>query len=244
LSNVRTHALLSIRRDLKQIGTLSVWPQLSLSEELMRRERVNAISLWSDRPRLPWRACRASVEALLRGRPPFVEAWPPGSRILAEAGEAVQFIWRKLARPHCLSVMLEQTPDPDTRIRPSPRCDRFGQPAVELFFRFTDEDRRRHGHGLRIAADELGLDGRHIENQLHRSVRDGRLDFVWHHLGATRMHADPRLGVVDGDCRAHEVSNLFVAGSSVFPTGGTAPPTLTIVALSLRLAEYIVRHFG
>src|SRR6202034_2357751 len=57
-----------------------------------------------------------------------------------------------------------------------------------------------------------------------------------HHMGTTRMHDDPRSGVVDPTCRVHGMENLFVAGSSVFPTGGFANPTLTIVALAIRLA--------
>ena len=58
-------------------------------------------------------------------------------------------------------------------------------------------------------------------------------------MGTTRMHVDPREGVVDGNCRVHGVSNLFIAGPSVFPTVGYANPVLTIVALSLRLADHI-----
>ena len=54
------------------------------------------------------------------------------------------------------------------------------------------------------------------------------------------MHEDPREGVVDSDCRVHGVANLFVAGSSVFPTSGSANPTLTIVALALRLADHLI----
>jgi choline dehydrogenase-like flavoprotein len=61
------------------------------------------------------------------------------------------------------------------------------------------------------------------------------------HMGTTRMHPDPEQGVVDADCRVHSVENLYVAGSAVFPTGGVAPPTLTIVALALRLADHLVR---
>jgi choline dehydrogenase-like flavoprotein len=60
-----------------------------------------------------------------------------------------------------------------------------------------------------------------------------------HHVGTTRMHADARLGVVDADSRVHGLANLFVTGSSVFPTGGFANPTLTIVALALRLADHL-----
>jgi choline dehydrogenase-like flavoprotein len=58
-----------------------------------------------------------------------------------------------------------------------------------------------------------------------------------HHMGTTRMHEDPRRGVVDANCRMHGLDNLFLAGSSVFPTGGYANPTLTIVAMSIRLAD-------
>ena len=55
------------------------------------------------------------------------------------------------------------------------------------------------------------------------------------------MSADPRLGVVDASTRVHGVANLFIAGSSVFPTAGSANPTLTIVALALRLADHLKR---
>ena len=58
------------------------------------------------------------------------------------------------------------------------------------------------------------------------------------------MSDDPRLGVVDRDCRVHGITNLYVAGSSVFPTGGHAPPTLTIVCLALRLADRLRRALG
>jgi choline dehydrogenase-like flavoprotein len=61
----------------------------------------------------------------------------------------------------------------------------------------------------------------------------------YHHMGTTRMHADPRHGVVDANCRVHETDNVYVAGSSVFPTCGYASPTLTLVALALRLADHL-----
>ena len=58
-------------------------------------------------------------------------------------------------------------------------------------------------------------------------------------MGTTRMHCDPQKGVVDNNCRVHGVDNLFVAGSVVFPTAGYANPTLTIIALALRLADHL-----
>ncbi len=60
-----------------------------------------------------------------------------------------------------------------------------------------------------------------------------------HHMGSTRMHVDPKHGVVDADCKMHGVANLYIAGSSVFPTGGNANPTLTLVALAFRLCDHL-----
>jgi choline dehydrogenase-like flavoprotein len=62
-----------------------------------------------------------------------------------------------------------------------------------------------------------------------------------HHAGTTRMHADPRWGVTDPQGRVHGTDNLFVAGGSLFPTSGYANPTLTIVALALRLADHLAQ---
>ena len=66
----------------------------------------------------------------------------------------------------------------------------------------------------------------------------------FHHMGTTRMHDDPKQGVVDADCRVHGISNLYVAGSSVFPTGGSSNPTMMIVTLALRLAEHLKQEVG
>jgi len=60
-----------------------------------------------------------------------------------------------------------------------------------------------------------------------------------HNMGTTRMNEDPRLGVVDPNCKVHGISNLFMAGGSVFPTGGFANPTLTMIALAIRLADHL-----
>jgi len=70
------------------------------------------------------------------------------------------------------------------------------------------------------------------------------LEGNFHHLGATRMHTDPAMGVVDADCRVHGVSNLYIAGSSVFPTYGCSNPTLTVVAMALRLADHLKKQLA
>jgi choline dehydrogenase-like flavoprotein len=61
----------------------------------------------------------------------------------------------------------------------------------------------------------------------------------FHHMGTTRMADSPEHGVVDANCRVHGVDNLYIAGSSVFTTSGASNPTLTIVALALRLADHL-----
>jgi choline dehydrogenase-like flavoprotein len=138
-----------------------------------------------------------------------------------------------------VTVQPEQTPDPENRLRLSSQRNRYGQPGVDLVLRFTDGERRAHRKSLEIAAAALGLDGARLVRQMHLRLRAGLFSFIWHHTGTTRMHDDPAQGVVDADCRVHGVSNLFVAGSSVFPTSGVAAPTLTIVALALRLADHL-----
>jgi choline dehydrogenase-like flavoprotein len=60
-------------------------------------------------------------------------------------------------------------------------------------------------------------------------------------MGTTRMHNDPKQGVVDANCRVHGIDNLFVAGSSVFPSYGAAEPTFTIIALAFRLSDHLER---
>jgi choline dehydrogenase-like flavoprotein len=65
----------------------------------------------------------------------------------------------------------------------------------------------------------------------------------WHHMGTTRMHDDPEKGVVDANSKVYGLSNLYIAGPSVFPTGGYANPCITIIALSMRLADYLKELF-
>jgi len=139
-----------------------------------------------------------------------------------------------------LRVQAEQSPNPDSRVTLDSRRDQFGLPRVRLDWRINEFDR----WSIRRVQDIL--------DQKLRTAGLGRIEFKLgeetppslflgnnHHVGTTRMHNDPKLGVVDANCRVHGVSNLFVAGSSVFPTSGYANPTLTVVALALRLAEHL-----
>jgi choline dehydrogenase-like flavoprotein len=61
----------------------------------------------------------------------------------------------------------------------------------------------------------------------------------WHHMGTTRMADNPKEGVVDANCKVFGIQNLYMAGSSCFPTSGAANPTLTLLALTFRLSEHL-----
>jgi choline dehydrogenase-like flavoprotein len=118
--------------------------------------------------------------------------------------------------------------------------DPIGQPVPRLDWRLTDLEPRTvrvMQEHLDLAFRELGW-GRVVGllgEEYPRRVFRGE----WHQMGTTRMSEDMRHGVVDRDCRVHGMDNLYVAGSSVFPTVGYANPTLTIVALSMRLAHHL-----
>jgi choline dehydrogenase-like flavoprotein len=134
----------------------------------------------------------------------------------------------------------EQTPDPDNRVLLDDTLDQHGRRTAVLRWRWGAEDRRRVTAARDLYAEAFAkagyatLVGGDWDGGQPRMIGGNH-----HHLGGTRMSRDPRDGVVDADCRVHGVRNLFVAGSSVFPTGGSVNPTLTIVALALRLAAHL-----
>ena len=143
-----------------------------------------------------------------------------------------------------LMTRQEQAPNPDSRVTLGTEKDALGMPRAKLDWRFTDLDKRSIRTFYQLLGRELGRTG------LGRvQIRDWLLDDDrtwpasisggWHHMGTTRMHADPRQGVVDANCRVHGIGNLHVAGASVYPTAGAANPTLTLVALSLRLSDHL-----
>jgi choline dehydrogenase-like flavoprotein len=141
--------------------------------------------------------------------------------------------------------MLEQRNNPESRLTLSAELDALGLQRVQLDWGFLPEDVEALRKGVRRFARALGAEGL------------GRVRCEWpagspmqayspsrHHLCTTRMHPDPEHGVVDTDARVHGVANLYLAGSSVFPTGGIANPTLTLVALALRLADHLAKELA
>ncbi len=151
-----------------------------------------------------------------------------------------------------LSVMVrgEQAPNPASRVLLSDRVDRHGVPLANLDWRFSEIDKhtvRTLGNLLDGELRRTGLGRLEVEEWVASGGSDWPVDPTvgnhplggFHHMGTTRMSSDPRQGVVDANCAVHGYANLFVAGSSVFPTSGWANPTLTIMALAFRLAGHI-----
>jgi choline dehydrogenase-like flavoprotein len=134
----------------------------------------------------------------------------------------------------------EQSPNPDSRVTLADDRDALGMRRSRLDWRLRDRDRRSLLRTADLLAHRLGAHN-HGRMRILASSEDlwSRARWSFHHMGTTRMHPDPARGVVDADCRLHGVDNLFVAGSSVFPTVGVSNPTLTIVALALRLADHL-----
>ncbi|MYW10167.1 GMC family oxidoreductase [Streptomyces sp. SID2563] len=137
-----------------------------------------------------------------------------------------------------LVAVTEQIPHRDSRVVLGEDRDRYGVPKPVVHWELTDTDHRTVDVAAAAARDLL-----HTLGATEARIRPNAwsLDTVGgpHHLGTTRMADSPSEGVVNSDSRVHDVTNLYIAGGSTFPTGGYAPPTLTVVALSLRLAHHL-----
>jgi choline dehydrogenase-like flavoprotein len=152
-----------------------------------------------------------------------------------------------------LKISAEQALNPESRVRLADGVDRFGLRRAALDWRLSEIDLRT----IRVAAVECGrvFAKRDVARvKLADWLLDPTMDFPLtgkqqlqganHHMCTTRMSSDPRLGVVDANCRVHGMENLYLGGSSVFATSGCSNPTYTIVQLALRLADHLNDRLG
>jgi choline dehydrogenase-like flavoprotein len=146
-----------------------------------------------------------------------------------------------------LDVNIEQFPNPASRVTLSDQRDALGQNRIAIDWRTGANEKRTVRRALELLADEfgrLGLGRVHISATPEGDAWPANMRGSRHHMGTTRMSDDPRKGVVDAASRVHGIANLYIAGSSVFPGCGYANPTLTIVALALRLGDEVRRRIG
>ena len=140
-----------------------------------------------------------------------------------------------------IGAACEQAPNPDSRVSLSQQRDALDLPEIRLDWRLGEQDWRSlvtHMHSLAQEMGALGM-GRMVIQAREGDGWPAEVSGGNHHMGTTRMSDDPKRGVVDRHARVHGIANLYVAGSSVFPTCGASNPTLTIVALTLRLADHL-----
>ncbi len=182
--------------------------------------------------------------------------------LVADPFSATSFAWtmlrkRRLAARKFPSVIVrppgnvftldyhgEQAPNPESRVTLGDQRDSLGMPRLRVDWRHSEGDVRTAQVAFRLLGDDLACWGRgFLDAPPDRVARDMLRDGAYggHHLGTARMSETAATGVVDRDGRVHGMHNLYVVGGATFPTSGQANPTLTIVALALRLAEHLHR---
>jgi choline dehydrogenase-like flavoprotein len=163
--------------------------------------------------------------------------WRQERRALTQAAPG----GRKLA--YSLHFRAEQAPDPTNRVMLGEQRDALGMPLSRLEWQIRPFDTASISGWLALLQRDLAERG---IGEVIAPPDDWRDEVIGgpHHMGTTRMSADPRRGVVDADCRVHSVENLYIAGSSVFTTSGHANPTFTLLTLALRLADTLRKRLA
>ena len=224
---------------------------LTLAEEVLRSEQMVQVRAQL----IPQEAVSKGVESfklfrrMVRIRKMPDKFWIHLRNVIADIDNIAIKAYRKVFPGTSLPVgllqlrnFIESTPNPTSRVTLSDERDDLGKKRVQLHWRLNPIDKRSLRRAHEIFGQELGraglgrlrVDLDDDDTRWPASLRGAR-----HHMGTTRMHRNPKHGVVDEHCRVHEMANLFIAGSSVFPTVGHANPTLTIVALAVRLADHV-----
>jgi choline dehydrogenase-like flavoprotein len=227
----------------------------ALSEQAQRKHRLvnaSAAMYYEARPDSAWKS-GARLKSAFKSRTPYKGIFRDVMNAVGDAPTVTANFGRRifLGQPAILPdpmvtviVDLEQEPDPESRVTLSQEKDALGMNRAKVDWRIAEIERETARYFNTLIAGELkqlGLGQTRPEPWLTSNMPIGNEDLygTYHHIGATRMSKDPQDGVVNENCRAHGVSNLYFGGCSVFPTGGHANPTLTIVALAIRLADHL-----
>ena len=140
-----------------------------------------------------------------------------------------------------VACALEPIPSSENRVTLTHERDALGLPKPRLTWRPTRTERDALTGNLGALARAFGAWGGAVKVLLAEGTdwTDDEIGWGNHHMGTTRMAADPKQGVVDANGRVHGIGNLLIAGSSVFPSCGPVNPTFTIVALAIRMADHL-----
>lgn len=233
--------------------------QLALAPAVLQKERLLNSRVWFSSI-FPGEGS-AGARALYQCKQALLQkeqaGWKLSSDVAAMVSHPVDTVaygFTRLFQPRMLikgvefEVIVEPAPDPDSRVTLSAtEKDQLGINRVRVDWRLGAHVQRTLDRTLAIVAEEMRLGGV-AEVDLDPATEGGpwpsRLEKegTWHHMGTTRMHDLPTHGVVDRNCKVHGMANLYIAGSSVFPTAGANFPTITLAALTFRLSEHIARE--
>jgi choline dehydrogenase-like flavoprotein len=219
------------QRDHQLLGARTWIVPVSKSGDRDGGREFKELVFWLKKRRIPSDSSRRIVE-VLRDLP-------------NAAGAAAAHILAKLRAPTQWQfiTVLEQEPSRASRVSLDRSRDRLGLRRVRLDWRVSQLTKISLVRTREIFAAELRAAGFDCSVEDTRDLSSNQSAdaprWVWHHMGTTRMAANGSEGVVDADCRVHGMANLYIAGSSVFPTVGNDMPTLTVVALAHRLADHI-----
>ena len=149
----------------------------------------------------------------------------------------------RITRHSRISYSTEMLPRPENRVTLSTEDDMsgFGIPRPQLQMTLDEYNVAAFDYAQRVITFIFAQLG--AKDTDMKFPDKGTYSGAGHIMGTCRMGDDPKTSVVDRHCRSHDHANLFIAGASVFPTGGTANPTLTVAALALRAAETILTEF-
>ncbi len=224
-TNRRPRAELAITEDVQREYQM-LNGTASLTYLMVAREQKALIDLWENEdPRLAYDN--------------FVKNFRASRDYYDEATEAGHH------RAYELYTRMEQAPNPNSRVQIDREKDALGVPKAVLHWDLTELDRNSIRKLYEIIGKEVGMSGvgRIRFDEFLWAPESGDIPEIlgggWHHMGTTRMNNNPKKGVINADCKVHGLTNLFIAGSGCFPTAGAPNPTLTLVALSLRLSDHL-----
>lgn len=234
---------------------------LSLSEEVAKKKQLNNIKVaLMEQSRYYLSKGISSFNQItedLKGGEIPDNLWTHAGNIFQEIDMVGEAVYRKLFKSRLLDysddmvgyvfdTMIEQTPDKDNRIGLTGERDPLGMQKASIEWSVSERDYENMWRCYEVLAEEVGRlgIGRLQLQRNNKRLLTSQLSFGHHHMGTTRAGTNPRDSVVDGNFKMHDIANLFVAGSSSFPTGGHVPPTLTIVATSIRLSDHLKTLMG
>jgi len=193
---------------------------------------------------------------IAKGEPSMIEIWSEDAKKNMERlnsygkeegdnGETKVSAEKKAYQSFQLFTRVEQAPNPNSRVTLDAEKDSLGMPRAMLHWELTPFEKRSIRQIYKLIGQEVGRTGIgrvRLMEYLRDEKDESWPEFTgggWHHMGTTRMSEDPKQGVVDANCKVHGISNLFVAGASCYVTAAAPNPTLTLIALTIRLADHL-----